>query len=129
MNYLIATYLLYLFATTFITSWVARTLFRNGRIFLVEIFHGNTELADSVNRLLLAGFYLINIGYAVYTLKIFGEIDSVKAVIEELSTKVGLIILILGAMHFMNLFIFFRLRRRAKESILHPLHHRLPNAE
>lgn len=129
MSYLILTYLLYLLATIFITIWVARTLFRNGRIFLVDIFHGHTELADSVNRLLLAGFYLINIGYVVYTLKILGEIDNMRAVIEELSSKVGLIILILGVMHFINLFIFFRLRKRAIESILHPFHQALPNAE
>jgi len=86
-------------------------------VFLVDIFHGNEELADSVNRLLVVGFYLINIGYAVYTLQIFEMINSAQIVIEVLSLKIGAIILILGGMHFFNLFVFFRLRSKAKEAI------------
>jgi hypothetical protein len=100
-----------------LTVWVARTLFTNGRIFLVDIFHGNEILADSVNKLLVVGFYLINIGYAVYTLRILNEINSVQVVIERLSLKIGAIILILGAMHFFNLFVFFKLRRKANHSL------------
>jgi hypothetical protein len=117
MNYIILTYAIYMPITVILTIWVARTLFTNGRIFLVDIFHGNEQLADSVNKLLVVGFYLINIGYAVYTLQIFGEIVSVQAVIENLSVKIGAIILILGGMHFFNLFVFFKLRKRAKEVV------------
>jgi hypothetical protein len=115
MNYTLLTYALYMPITLALTIWVARTLFTNGRVFLVDIFHGNELLADSVNKLLVVGFYLINIGYAVYTLQILGEIASVQSVIERLSLKIGAIILILGAMHFFNLFVFFKLRKRAKE--------------
>lgn len=117
MNYFILTYILYLVISIALTIWVARTLFKNGRTFLVDIFHGNTELADSVNKLLVVGFYLINIGYAVLSLKIMGEIDSYQHVIERLSYKVGAIILILGAMHFFNLYVFFKLRNRAKDQM------------
>ncbi|MFT6857304.1 MAG: hypothetical protein ACJA0X_003292 [Cyclobacteriaceae bacterium] len=117
MNYFIITYALYTLLTIALTFWVAKTLFENGRIFLVDIFHGNEALADSVNKLLVVGFYLINIGYAVFTLKIIGEIPDVQAVIETLSIKIGGIILILGAMHFFNLFVFFRLRNRAKSEV------------
>ena len=117
MNYTILTYALYLPLTMVLTYWVAKTLFTNGRVFLVDIFHGNEELADSVNRLLIVGFYLINIGYAVYTLQIFEMINSAQIVIEVLSLKIGAIILILGGMHFFNLFVFFRLRNKAKEAI------------
>ena len=116
MNYNIVSYLVYIPLTVAITVWVASTLFRNGRIFLIDIFQGNDQMADSVNKLLLVGFYLINIGYAVYTLQIFGEIQSVQVVIEKLSTKIGAIILILGGMHFFNLFVFFKLRSRAKNA-------------
>ena len=97
MNYIIITYCFYLVITIALTVWVARTLFRNGKVFLVDIFHGNKELADSVNNLLLVGFYLINIGYAVYTLQVTGSISNFQEVIERLSLKIGLIILILGA--------------------------------
>ena len=116
MNYTILTYSIYLPVTVLLTIWVARTLFTNGRVFLFEIFHQDNILADSVNKLLLVGFYLINIGYAVYTLKIINTIDSTQAVIEILSQKIGWIILVLGAMHFFNLFILFSLRRKAQHA-------------
>jgi hypothetical protein len=113
MNYIIITYSFYLVITIALTIWVARSLFRNGKVFLIDIFHGNRELADSVNNLLLVGFYLINIGYAVYTLQVTSSITNFQEVIEKLSVKIGLIILILGAMHFFNLYIFFTLRKKA----------------
>ena len=114
MNYIIVSYISYLVLTISLTIWVATTLFRNGKVFLIDIFHGNKVLADSVNNLLLVGFYLINLGYAVYTLQVTTEVVSPRDVIEILSIKVGWIILILGAMHFLNLFIFFKLRNRAQ---------------
>jgi len=113
MNHIIITYCCYLVISISLTIWVAKTLFRNGKIFLYDIFHGNKELADSVNNLLLVGFYLINVGYAVYTLQIHDPILNVQEVVENLSLKIGLIILILGAMHFLNLYIFFSLRKKA----------------
>lgn len=113
MNQVITTYILYLVISICLTIWVAKTLFKNGKIFLVDIFHGNKELADSVNNLLLVGFYLINLGYAVYTLQITSSINNAQEMLERLSLKIGLIILILGAMHFLNLYIFFTLRKRA----------------
>ena len=119
MNQVITTYIVYLAITICLTVWVARTLFKNGKIFLVDIFHGNTALADSVNNLLLVGFYLINLGYAVYTLRITNNIDNARLMIEVLSFKIGLIILILGAMHFMNLYIFFTLRKKALTQTKH----------
>lgn len=113
MSYIILTYIVYLVITISITIWVASTLFKNGKIFLVDIFHGNNELAGSVNNLLLTGFYLINLGYAIYTLQVTSTITNMQEVIEKLSLKIGLIILILGGMHFFNLFIFFKLRKKA----------------
>ncbi len=113
MNPVIITYIVYLVITIALTIWVARTLFKNGKIFLYDIFHGNKALADNVNNLLLVGFYLVNIGYAVYTLQITDNISNSREVLERLSLKIGLIILILGGMHFINLYVFFKLRNRA----------------
>ena len=113
MSNIIITYSLYLIVTFSVTIWVANTLFKNGKVFLIDMFHGNKELADSVNNLLVVGFYLINIGYAVFTLKLTNNITNAQEIIENLSFKIGLIILILGAMHFFNLYIFFTLRKRA----------------
>jgi hypothetical protein len=114
MNYFILTYVIYVLVSIALTVWVAKVLFKNGRIFLVDIFHGNNELADSVNKLLVVGFYLVNIGYMSLALKEYGTIANMQVVVEVLSYKVGWIILILGGMHFLNLVIFFKLRNRAK---------------
>ncbi|SET77034.1 hypothetical protein [Hymenobacter actinosclerus] len=115
MNFHLLVYGVYLPATVALTVWVARTLFTNGRTFLVDIFHGNEALADSVNKLLLTGFYLVNIGYAMLTLRSTGPISSYQQTVEMLSVKVGTIILILGAMHFFNLYVFYKLRNRAQQ--------------
>ena len=106
-------YFTYLFVSVLLTIWVARTLHRNGRIFLVEAFRGNEQMADSVNHLLVVGFYLINLGYVSLALKLGYEVTSWKIGIEALSWKVGLVLLVLGAMHFFNLFIFTRIRQSA----------------
>jgi hypothetical protein len=113
MTYILVCYCVYLVITVILTVWVARTLFRNGKVFLIDIFHGNEELAKAVNNLLLVGFYLVNIGYAVYTLRIGYDIIGTRILVEELSLKIGAIILILGGMHFFNMFVFFKLRKKA----------------
>ena len=113
MSYILICYSIYLVLTVVLTIWVAHTLFKNGKVFLIDIFHGNEELAKAVNNLLLVGFYLVNIGYAVYTLRIEYNIENARILVEELSLKLGAIILILGGMHFFNMFVFFKLRKRA----------------
>ncbi|UEG52508.1 hypothetical protein LLH06_16240 [Mucilaginibacter daejeonensis] len=115
MNYVIITYTFYLLVSIALTVWVAKVLFNNGRIFLVDIFHGNTPLADAVNRLLVVGFYLVNIGYISLVLKEYGAILDTRELLEILSRKLGRIILILGGMHFLNLIVFFKLRNRAQQ--------------
>jgi hypothetical protein len=111
--YVVGAYVVYLTVSIALTVWVARTLVKNGRIFLVDSFLGNDSLADSVNHLLAVGFYLINVGYIALALR-YGEkpVDLAQA-IESLSTKIGLVLLVLGAMHFFNLYVFSRMRRRA----------------
>jgi hypothetical protein len=112
MTLIVWTHLVYLTISVALTVWVARTLHRNGRIFLVDCFRGNTELADSVNHLLVVGFYLINIGYVTLALKYGVTAGDLREALESLSTKVGLVLLVLGAMHFFNLAVFTRMRKR-----------------
>ena len=107
------TYLIYLAISVALTIWVARTLHKNGRVFLVDVFHGNEALADSVNHLLVVGFYLINFGYVSMALKLSEPVQSTQGGIEALSVKVGWVLIVLGGMHLFNLFIFSRMRRRA----------------
>jgi hypothetical protein len=112
MNWIVSTYVAYLAISVALTVWVARTLHKNGRIFLVDSFLGNEQFADSVNHLLVVGFYLINIGYVTLALKYGVAVTTGQEALEVLSTKVGLVLLVLGFMHFFNLLVFTRMRKR-----------------
>src|SRR5258706_4502538 len=112
MNWIIMTYIVYLAISVCLTIWVARTLHKNGRVFLVDSFHGNESLADSVNHLLVVGFYLINIGYVTLALKYGTAAANAQEALESLSTKVGLVLLVLGGMHFFNPAVFTKMRKR-----------------
>jgi hypothetical protein len=107
---LLITYAIYVAISLAITIWVGRTLNKNGRVFLVENFQGQEPLADSINHLLLVGFYLVNIGFISLALR-YGEkpYDAVGAV-EFLSTKIGLVVVVLGVMHFFNMNMLVKFR-------------------
>ncbi len=113
MTPIVWTYISYLVISIAMTVWVAKTLHKNGRIFLVDSFGGNEALADSINHLLWVGFYLINIGYVALALRETQEPIDLRGVLELLSRKVGVVLLVLGAMHFFNLLVFSKMRRRA----------------
>ena len=106
MNHTVLAYLVYLPVAVAMTVWVARTLHRNGRVFLVQAFHGNEGMADSVNHLLVVGFYLVNLGFILMALRYGGKPADAQETIEFLSTKLGIVLLVLGAMHFFNMFNF-----------------------
>jgi hypothetical protein len=117
---IIGAYIVYLLISVNLTIWVARTLHKRGAIFLVDAFHGNTELAASVNHLLVVGFYLINIGFVSLALKSNAQISTARGAIEMLSDKLGWVLLILGGMHFFNLFVFSRIRSRSRYHVPPP---------
>jgi hypothetical protein len=118
--YIVGCYLAYLAVSLAATVWVARTLHRNGRSFLVDAFHGNADLADSVNHLLVVGFYLINIGYVTLALRTTADVATARGAIELVCDKVGVVLVVLGAMHFFNLYVFNRLRRRGLADLRPP---------
>src|SRR5215831_6121799 len=120
MNQIVLTYLLYLAVSVALTVWVARKLHRNGRVFLVDVFHGNESLADSVSHLLAVGFYLINLGYVSLALKLGYDVADLQGAIEALSRKVGTVLVALGGMHFFNLYILSRIRRRGVPAYTQP---------
>ena len=107
---MVYTYTIYIVISVIITVWVGRSLNKNGRVFLVENFCGKEELADSVNHLLLVGFYLVNIGFVSLALKYGHKPTDVVEAMEFLSLKVGLVIVVLGFMHFFNMFILIKFR-------------------
>ena len=110
--YIIVCYVSYLAVSLTVTIWVAQTLRRNGRAFLIDAFQGNRELADSVNHLLVVGFYLINVGYVALALRTADPVPNVRSAIELVCDKLGVVLIGLGVMHFFNLYVFNRLRKR-----------------
>jgi hypothetical protein len=123
MNYNIIAYAVYTPVTIGLTIWVARTLHKNTKAFLTEIFNGHDSVALSVNNLLQVGFYLISLGYAFVTLKIRGQghwsgsdwvyeyLRSDREMVEELAIKLGGFALIIGLMLFLNLFLMMAMRK------------------
>ncbi|MCA9956023.1 MAG: hypothetical protein KC434_14945 [Anaerolineales bacterium] len=120
MNIVMITYIVYILLSLVITVWVAQTLFRNGRIFVIDAFGGNETMADAVNHLLLVGFYLINIGFGSMYLSYGAKPITTVDAMEYISIKIGVVLLVLGAMHFFNIFNFAKMRgknRRKQESV------------
>ncbi len=105
-------YIAYTIISIAMTVWVARTLHKNGRIFLLDAFKDKEEMADSVNHLLVVGFYLINIGFILLFLRFGTPPTTLEKGIEYIATKLGVVLLVLGLMHFFNMFNFNRMRKK-----------------
>lgn len=113
MDHTVIAYLLYLAIAVPLTVFVARTLHRHGALFLREVFRGNEQLASAVNHLLVVGFYLLNLGYVSLYLRANESITDAEGVVEMVSRKVGVVAIVLGAVHLGNVFVLNRLRRNA----------------
>ncbi len=114
-SYIIAAYFIYLPIVLLLTWFVANTLFRNGLVFMRDIFFGREEIARATNSLFKIGFYLLNLGFALFILQIYDYLTGVQDTIEVLSTKIGGFSIYLGIMLFLNMYLFFRGKRIAKQ--------------
>lgn len=113
-SYNFLAYLIYLPVVIVLTWFVAHTLFKNSKVFMLDIFSGKTEIATATNKLFETGFYLLNLGCALYIMQISTEIIETRTMLEKLSTKIGGFCVYLGIMLFLNLYLFFRGRRISK---------------
>ena len=111
MNPTVITYLVYIAVSVALTIWVARTLTRNGEVFLVDVFHGEEKIAAATNRLLVVGFYLINLGFVSLMLRTSQPVTSTQEAIEALAGKLGAVALLLGVFHLANVLVLSRVRR------------------
>lgn len=113
-------YFIYLPVIILLTFFVSKTLFKNGRIFMIEIFKGREEIALSTNRLFEVGFYLLNLGFGLSILRIesYHFDETYQELIEVLSTKIGGFSIYLGIMLFLNLFLFLRGHKKSKSTII-----------
>jgi hypothetical protein len=114
MNWTVGAYVAYLLIAVPITVWVASTLSHNGRVFLADVFDSNLELSDAINRLLVVGFYLLNLGFVMLYLRGGGEVADLTGLFETLSVKIGIVMLVLGVIHFVNVMVFSSMRRRGR---------------
>ncbi|WP_248580159.1 hypothetical protein [Nocardioides sp. InS609-2] len=116
MDWTVGAYLAYLAVTIPLVVWVARTLSRHGKVFLADVFAGNDTLAEAVNTLLVVGFYLLNLGFVSLYLRIDAPVPDLGGLVETLSVKVGVVTLTLGALHFVNVYVyvFNAIRRRSR---------------
>lgn len=113
-----AAYLIYLPLVIVLTWYVAHTLFKNSKVFMLDIFRGRTELAISTNKLFETGFYLLNLGFALLIMDISYEILDNRTLMEILSTKIGGFCIYLGIMLFFNLYLFFRGKKVSRERVI-----------
>jgi predicted PurR-regulated permease PerM len=107
-------YLIYLPIIVALTWYVAHTLFKNSKVFMLDIFKGKVEIAMSTNKLFETGFYLLNIGFALLIMEISSEIGNNRNLLEILSTRIGGFAIYLGVMLFFNLYLFFRGKKASK---------------
>lgn len=114
MDVTVLTYMTYLTVSIALTVWVARTLSAHGQVFLVDVFAGDAGMAASVNKLLVVGFYLLNLGYVSLALTLDEPVSTGRGAIEALSGRVGGVLLVLGVVHCANLFVLSRMRRRSR---------------
>ena len=118
-SYQVPVYVVYVVVSISLVVWLARTLFRNGSVFLEDVFD-DPRMAASVNKLLVIGFYMLNLGYAALLLKAGPAGDSVEA-FEVLGQKLGVLLVSLAVLHFVNMYVFYWIRRRARSTAMVPM--------
>lgn len=109
-------YAIYLPIALFLTYYVSKTLFKNSKIYMLDIFKGREEIANATNKLFETGFYLLNLGFALMILEVNMYDDTYQILIEKLSYKIGGFSIYLGIMLFLNLYFFFRGKRKASQT-------------
>lgn len=101
-------YITYISISVAITVFVSRTLSKNGLPWLIEGFAGNETLARSTNHMLVVGFYLVNLGFVLLRMRTGIDIPDVDALIVYQTSGIGLVLLVLGLMHFLNMYMINR---------------------
>ncbi len=114
-DFTVIAYSIYLPVVIILTFYVAKNLFKNSIVYMQDIFNGRNEIAVATNTLFEIGFYLLNVGFALYILQINEMLTNTQLTIEILSRKIGGFSIYLGVMLFINMYFFFRGKRVSKE--------------
>lgn len=110
MDYNTIGYLTYLPIVGFITIYVGKLCHTYGIIYVKQAIDDEAT-AHAVNNMLLIGYYLVNLGYAVYALAEWSYITSLSEVISEVASQSGYIISLLALLHYFNLLTLFLVRK------------------
>ena len=116
---LITVYTVYGAVCIGLTVWLAVVLFRNGKVFLEGMFEDNPDMGDAINRLLVVGFFMLNLGYAFLIFQAKATATTEEAV-GFLVNRLGLLLVSLGLIHFVNMAVFWKIRRRTQMGELPP---------
>ena len=119
MNYNVGAYIVFLTLMIFLIVYVGRYFYTNGRVFIISLFNGQEALADQVNRLLLIGYCLLNIGYAFLKLRQWEKIGGLEAMVSSVAGNIGALIFILALIHYCNMLVIYLLSRSKTNSITH----------
>ena len=107
----IGLYTFYAVIAVGLVVFLARTLSRNGAIFLQDVFdEGQENLAKAVNQLLVVGFYLLNLGYSLLIYRLQDQYDSLIFAFNEMVVRIGILLLSLGVIHLINMYLFWKIR-------------------
>ena len=104
MNYNLLTYSIYIPITFVIMIKIGWLFYRHGEIYLIHLFQQNTQLVKSINNILLIGYYLTNLGYAIFSIAYWEQLNSIIQIINSLSYRLGIIIFGLAILHYNNVF-------------------------
>ncbi len=114
MDLNVIAYFIYLPIMVFITVGLGYTFFKNGRVFILKQFNGDEEMTDFINRILLVGYYLFNLGYCFYIVGDWVTLKHWPHLLTSLSQTIGTIVIALGIMHFINVTVLFLLGRKKR---------------
>lgn len=114
MNFNILSYCIYGLITFYIIIWVGKLFHENGRVFILSLFNLREELTDTTNNLLLTGYYLFNIGYAIIQLSFWEKVNSFSFLVSTVALKTGSLLFILATLHYNNMLIIYLISKKKK---------------
>jgi hypothetical protein len=116
-TYNLSAYAIYLPIVLTLTVIVSELLFRNAKVFMMDIFHQKSDIALATNSLFKIGFYLLNVGFALLIIE-FNQLITGESLVVGLSKKIGGFSIYLGLMLLFNLLLFMKGRKKSHEKIL-----------
>lgn len=119
MNLNITAYIIYGLLMFYIIYFLGRAFHQNGRVFILRLYRGNEAGTDSINNLLLLGYYLFNSGYVLLLLKTWEPVLHIQQLIASLSRHIGLLVIMLALMHYMNMLVIYILSKKQNNIHLH----------